>query len=389
VTRSGLVPPLAEAVLQLHEAALAKKCWSCACFRTSMTAIALALSNAQRPVELRQALTAAEERLAPTRYDCLGCEVCYPALAINALNQAGFAVAPDACPTEPAVDRTGWPPLPGSYKVLRRRAPVAVCALTDDALAETVARAAHPEIAIVGTLQTENLGVERLIQNVVANPSIRFLVLCGADSRKKIGHLPGQSLGALARAGLDEHSRIIGAAGKRPVLCNVSPATVEYFRRTVEVVDLIGEVDVHAILAAGQSCAARNPGPAEPFTPQRLVQVVHGYVAERMISDPSGYFVVYTDRSRALLSLEHYADSGVLDAVIEGQTAAEVYTPAIERGLLSRLDHAAYLGRELARAEQSLRLGEAYVQDAAPERANILPVAPCGCASPCREEKAQ
>ena len=37
----------------------------------------------------------------------------------------------------------------------------------------------------------------------------------------------------------------------------------------------------------------------------------------------------------------------------------------IERNLLSRLDHAAYLGRELARAERSLETGELYVQDRA------------------------
>lgn len=40
---------------------------------------------------------------------------------------------------------------------------------------------------------------------------------------------------------------------------------------------------------------------------------------------------------------------------------------AIERKLLTRLDHAAYLGRELARAEQALSSGETYVQDGAPE----------------------
>jgi tetrahydromethanopterin S-methyltransferase subunit A len=51
---------------------------------------------------------------------------------------------------------------------------------------------------------------------------------------------------------------------------------------------------------------------------------------------------------------------------------------AIERNLISRLDHAAYLGRELARAEYALSSGEPYVQDAAPE----APPAPtCGCAS--------
>ena len=49
-----------------------------------------------------------------------------------------------------------------------------------------------------------------------------------------------------------------------------------------------------------------------------------------------------------------------------GANAAELYSPAIEQRLVSRLDHAAYLGRELARAEGALRSGRPYVQDTAP-----------------------
>jgi tetrahydromethanopterin S-methyltransferase subunit A len=62
--------------------------------------------------------------------------------------------------------------------------------------------------------------------------------------------------------------------------------------------------------------------------------------------------------------------------VIDGDTAAEVYTPAIERGLLSRLDHAVYLGRELARAERALMTDEPYIQDSAPEGASSPLTAP-------------
>jgi tetrahydromethanopterin S-methyltransferase subunit A len=53
----------------------------------------------------------------------------------------------------------------------------------------------------------------------------------------------------------------------------------------------------------------------------------------------------------------------------------------IDRGLISRLDHAAYLGRELARAEESLRSGEPFVQDAAPEKPLVLSTSPCTCAA--------
>jgi tetrahydromethanopterin S-methyltransferase subunit A len=316
-------------------------------------------------------------------YDCLGCEVCYPALAVNALNQEGFEVQPDECPTKGVKERDGWPPLPGAYTVLRYQAPVAVCTLTDQSLADHIARDVGEAVAIVGTLQTENLGIERLMINILANPHIRFLVLCGPDSQKAIGHLPGQSLVALTDSGISERGRIVGAPGKRPVLKNISVGAVAHFRLSVEVVDLVGERDRSAILNTTFQCAARNPGPGEAFTPEKIVVPARGYLPARMVSDPAGYFVVYVDRRRSLLALEHYQSSGLLDAVIEGRTAGELYSPAVERGLVSRLDHAAYLGRELARAERSLKTGEAYVQDRAPEKMpSESDVADCGCSPP-------
>jgi tetrahydromethanopterin S-methyltransferase subunit A len=55
-------------------------------------------------------------------------------------------------------------------------------------------------------------------------------------------------------------------------------------------------------------------------------------VPERMISDPAGYFVIFLDRPRKLLSLEHYENSGVLTTIIEAKSPAEIYMTAIGRG---------------------------------------------------------
>jgi hypothetical protein len=52
--------------------------------------------------------------------------------------------------------------------------------------------------------------------------------------------------------------------------------------------------------------------------------------------------------------------------VLEGSSTGALYGEAIERQFLTRLDHAAYLGRELARGEKSLLDGTPFVQDAAP-----------------------
>jgi tetrahydromethanopterin S-methyltransferase subunit A len=376
-----------EALEHLSKAAAARKCWHCGCLHGSLRAIAGAYSGAVWPEALAGLVELARSRLSEVKYDCLGCGVCWPALAINALGVEG-----DVCPSEVASAREGWPPLPGAYTVLRHQAPVAVCTLTDEGLTKGVVAAGGAEIAVVGTMHTENLGIERLVQNTLANPNIRFLVLCGADSRQAVGHLPGQSLVALARAGVDERMRIIEAQGRRPVLHNVSREAVEHFRRSVELVDRIGETSVPDILAIARGCAARNPGSAEPFAAARTVGTVAGYLPERMISDPAGYFVVFPDCGRGLLMLEHYRSDGVLDRVIAGRSPAELYIPAVEKGVVSRLDHAAYLGQELARAEQALLKGGSYVQTAAPElgtRARVVnepanePSA-CGCGGSCR-----
>jgi len=85
-----------------------------------------------------------------------------------------------------------WPVVDGSYSVGDPTAPIAVCALTSDELIQPLAQV--PGVAIAGEVQTANLGIERIILNVTGNPSIRFLLLCGKESRL-FG--PGQTLGAL------------------------------------------------------------------------------------------------------------------------------------------------------------------------------------------------
>lgn len=374
-----------EAIAQIQQAVAAPKCWKCGCLHSTIAAIERAFPPETRPADLAGILQNAREHLIPVSYDCLGCAVCYPALAVNALQHSDpdGRLAQTSCPTEETPAREGWPPFPGSYTLRRYRAPVAICSLTDEALSQAIARDGGPDIGITGTLQTENLGIERLIRNVIANPNIRFLIVCGADSRQAIGHLPGKSLLALSEQGLDERGRIIGAPGKRPVIRNVDRAAIEHFRQSVEVLDMVGDTNIPRILEQARRCAQRDPGPAVPFTSCPVLQSLPGHLPQRMVPDPAGYFVIYVDRQRHSLSLEYYRNDGVLTGIIEGAVAAEIYTPVIERAWITRLDHAAYLGRELARAEQALATDEPYVQDGAPEEPPPPSSQPCGCSSTC------
>ena len=366
---------------QLTLAVSARKCHGCGCLHKTVEALS---TTGPGRGELAAALTEARGVFTPKEYDCLGCQVCYPAIAANAFAEAfpGEGEAMDLCPTDAPPERGGWPPLLGDYHVLRYRAPVAICTLNSAELASRLAELSPEGVALVGTLHTENLGIERIIRNVLANPHIRFLVLCGVDTQQAIGHLPGQSLASLFHEGLDERSRILGARGRRPVLANVSREQVDAFLRQVELVPLIGEVREDVIVARTRERAAHAPGPFDGAPADVVVETIRAEEPRRLVTDPAGFFVVYPDARTRRLVVEHYTTAGVLDHVLEGGTPGAVAAAVIERNLLGRLDHAAYLGRELARAERSLITGEPYVQDRAPGEVDV-PTGSCGCADAC------
>lgn len=366
---------------QMDSAIAAPKCHRCGCLHQTVEALA---ATEPGRTDLAETLQRARQVFVPKEYDCLGCPICYPAIAANAFAEAypEAGAQLDLCPTEEPQKRVGWPPLPGDYRVLKYKAPVAVCTLNSSDLADQIAASQPAPVAIVGTMHTENLGIERVIQNTLANPNVRFLLLCGEDTKQAIGHLPGQSLAMLFENGIDERGRIVGARGKRPVLRNVSKDQVAAFREQIEPVTLFGEQRLDSILQTVEGLAGRDPGPFSSGVTVPEVESIQAKEPDRLILDPAGYFVVYPDQRMKRLALEHYKNSGVLDAVFEGDSAAALYATAIERGLVTRLDHAAYLGRELARAERSLETGEAYVQDKAagpilpPEGPNSES---CGC----------
>lgn len=162
---------------------------------------------------------------------------------------------------------------------------------------------------------------------------------------------------------------------------NVTADEVNAFLRQVEPVALIGETREPVILQRVADAAARDPGPFEGSPAGVTVEVVHASDPDRLVSDPAGFFVVYPDAVLRCLVVEHYSNAGVLDCVVDGTTPAAVYTEIIERKLLSRLDHAAYLGRELTRADRCLRTGERYVQDRAPGELHDDDAPQCGCST--------
>lgn len=107
-----------------------------------------------------------------------------------------------------------YPPEKGCYLRGNDFSPVAVVVIlnrirekTPPDIENLTRTAIETGAALAGTLQTENIGIEKIICNVVANPNIRYLILCGPESP---GHLTGSALKALASNGIDEKMKIIG-----------------------------------------------------------------------------------------------------------------------------------------------------------------------------------
>lgn len=163
-----------------------------------------------------------------------------------------------------------WPVVPGDYVVGDADSPVAVLIIGRG-------RVDLPRggFAIKGTVKTENMGLEKVVTNIVSNPRLRFLIVCG---REEFGHFPASAVLSLMRDGVDDQMRIIGSRSAIPFLCNIPWEAVDRFRRQVEVVDLVHVKEVSEIVAydpeyvldadsareiasAIEACRARDPGP--------------------------------------------------------------------------------------------------------------------------------
>jgi tetrahydromethanopterin S-methyltransferase subunit A len=110
--------------------------------------------------------------------------------------------------------------------------------------------------ALSGTVQTENIGFEKIICNVVANPNIRYAVLSGPESP---GHLTGEAFKALFTNGVDEKKRILGTDAPHPLLYNIPSEYIERFRRQVTLIDLQFRGTKDTIHKAVWSCYQEVP----------------------------------------------------------------------------------------------------------------------------------
>jgi tetrahydromethanopterin S-methyltransferase subunit A len=134
--------------------------------------------------------------------------------------------------------------------------------------------------AIEGTAKTENIGLEKVLVNIISNPNIRFLILCGSEI---MGHVTGQSLEALYKNSVKE-GRIIDAQGAIPFIENLTEEHIERFQKQVEFISMINNEDVSAISAKVKELIGRDPG-AYPEPPV-VVEIKEKETEEALVEAP-------------------------------------------------------------------------------------------------------
>ena len=80
--------------------------------------------------------------------------------------------------------------------------------------------------------------------------------------------------------------------------------------------------------------------------------------------DNTGWFSVHVDRDEnKIVAVFYPTGQKEPSMVIKGDDSRVVYQTIIREKLITKLDHAAYLGKELEKAAIALKLGRSYVQD--------------------------
>jgi len=148
---------------------------------------------------------------------------------------------------------SGWPLIKGDFHSGDANSPVAVITMGSHLDEQGICDAGA---ALCGSCKTENLGLEKVIANVIANPNIRFALLVGTEVK---GHLSAQTLVALHKNGVKE-GRVVGAEGAIPFIENLNDANIKRFQEQVEIVNIMETEDVGAIKAKINELKAKDPG---------------------------------------------------------------------------------------------------------------------------------
>jgi len=254
-----------------------------------------------------------------------------------------------------------WPFVPGNYHVIDDTAPVIVVMPDNEALAETLAALSIYGLCMISSTCRSVSDVQKLIRNVEANLAVHCVLLAGGEEGKEYPAV--EALRAIFDDddGISEKARRIahGARGK------LKAFDFAALQKRVDVFNMLDCVEVDKIVAGISRHGAEGQRPDTGFVVQGhdTTLGVQRVIAPTRIShdyqhDKAGRYIIGTDTKSIVV--EHYNSKGELLRLIQGATARDLCIMLIRNGWVSRLDHAAYLGRELQLAEIALQQGVPY-----------------------------
>ncbi len=103
--------------------------------------------------------------------------------------------------------------------------------------------------------------------------------------------------------------------------------------------------------------------------PHELLEVKVPKHSEADMALDSGFFLIHIDSAKKELVAEYYEgipckeNGAKLKHIFRGKCGRSIYREVAKRNLANLPDHLAYLGYELARAENCMKEGKRFVQD--------------------------
>lgn len=255
-----------------------------------------------------------------------------------------------------------WPFVRGDYALIDPSAPVVVLTSGPDKLLQALVAAPPPGLCMTATLHSSNDAAD-LLRAIAANLAIQKLVCLESDRAK-------QPLGqALLKLGRDEGAPP-GSVGSlmNAVASQIDSAELAALRRRVEFCDMLSCEDLVKLSALIEESSGAAQRPNAGFVTKTTEDGIPRLILPRNTRhetrlDKAGRFRIRLEEHSIIV--DHLDGKQQLLRVIEGKTARDICLALIRNGWISKLDHAAYLGRELARAEAALRSGNPFVQDSA------------------------
>jgi tetrahydromethanopterin S-methyltransferase subunit A len=256
-----------------------------------------------------------------------------------------------------------WPFIPGRYRLFDATAPIVIAGSSADDLARNLAALETPGICMVATQCRSAADVEKLVRNIAANLSIQNVVVASESETDA----PALSA-LLAVLGTDLELSADAKELLRKVRSRLEDVDLGPVTRKVRAVNMLGSADIDKVVARVSELASEANRPNTGFRTsggkdddgiERVLAASN--IAYETQKDKAGNFYICVQGKKIVV--EHFSPKNELLRVIEGQSARDLCITLIRNGWVSKLDHAAWLGRELLRAELAMHAGAQFVPD--------------------------